>query len=116
SRLNANGTPDRTFSNGRSYSRIDIAHGSQDFLAGIALQPNGKIIAAGLSGINSQWSYSAARLNQSGSFDTTFHGGRAHITDPMLLPPSPIDTSWGSQFNHANLPAVMALLADGRIE
>jgi uncharacterized delta-60 repeat protein len=78
-RLNANGTPDTTFNGtgtalvpasafGASYANIDAT--------GLALQPDGKIVAAGYayapSGSRNDWFTS--RLNADGTLDTGFSG------------------------------------------
>jgi uncharacterized delta-60 repeat protein len=68
-RYNVDGSLDTTFGNG-GYVRTDIANGSQDAVAALALSSSGKIIVAGaadnLVGV--------VRYNADGSLDTTFNG------------------------------------------
>jgi uncharacterized delta-60 repeat protein len=46
-----------------------------DLGQGIALQPNGQVILAGYHSFNGSTAFTAARLNASGSLDTTFGSG-----------------------------------------
>ncbi|MEZ5018287.1 MAG: T9SS type A sorting domain-containing protein [Flavipsychrobacter sp.] len=70
-RYNSNGSLDATFGNG-GISIIDIAAGqglgALDFLRKIVLQPNGKIIAVGVSGPNA----TLVRLESNGDTDSLF--------------------------------------------
>ncbi len=66
-RLNANGSLDTSFSGGTT---------TDNFINSIALQPDGKILIAGLF-TNYEWTNRnyIARLNANGSLDTSFSGG-----------------------------------------
>ena len=72
-RYNANGTLDSGFANGGIFR---YEHGnvySTDQLRGIALQPDGKIVAAGRVTIgNGNPAFAVIRLNPNGTFDSTF--------------------------------------------
>ena len=48
---------------------------ASDAVQALAVQPNGQIIAAGLHSANGSTSFTVARLNSSGSLDTTFGTG-----------------------------------------
>jgi len=48
---------------------------ASDAVQALAVQPNGQIIAAGLHSANGSTSFAVARLNSSGSLDTTFGTG-----------------------------------------
>jgi uncharacterized delta-60 repeat protein len=48
---------------------------ASDAVQALAVQPNGQIIAAGLHSANGSSSFTVARLNSSGSLDTTFGAG-----------------------------------------
>ncbi len=74
-RTNADGTPDMTFA-GTGMVTTDFANGD-DVAVAVALQPDGKIIAAGGTGFS--WEF--ARYNPDGSLDSTFDGdGKATLT------------------------------------
>ena len=67
-RLRANGAFDTTFGSGGK-RKIDFG-GANESLRGAALQPDGRIVLAGGSDLQ----VAVARLNPSGSLDTTFSG------------------------------------------
>jgi uncharacterized delta-60 repeat protein len=52
-----------------------------DAVQALAVQPNGQIIAAGLHSANGSTSFTVARLNSSGSLDTTFGTGGTLTTN-----------------------------------
>jgi len=75
-RYNANGTLDRSFGVG---GMIQTLIGNfNSFLTSLAVQPNGKIVAAGYiatsSNIGASSNFAAVRYNPNGSLDTTFSG------------------------------------------
>ena len=79
-RLNRDGTPDSTFGSG-GHVTIDFA-GSGDGVYGLAVQPDGKIIAAGRSRLlGDDDNFAVARLNPDGSLDNTFGTGGKVATD-----------------------------------
>jgi uncharacterized delta-60 repeat protein len=80
-RYNPNGSLDPTFGNGGKVS-TDF-NGGQDFASAIALQPNGKIIAAGGAGPQQTGAndFGLVRYNPNGSLDPTFGNGGLVITD-----------------------------------
>ena len=91
-RLNANGTPDNTFSgDGKAFidfSRPDTS--SIDFASKIVLQPDGKIIVVGFAydfyydATNDTYNYydiAITRLNTDGSLDNTFNGNGKKLID-----------------------------------
>lgn len=68
-RLESNGTFDTSFDgDGKVLTNIL----SQDIVQAVALQPDGKIVVAGYSGLTED--FSVARYNANGSLDTTFDG------------------------------------------
>lgn len=71
-RYNANGSIDTSFAS----SGIATADfGPIDFLMDLAIQPDGKILAAGTGNVSSSTpSLAIVRLNTNGSFDTSFDG------------------------------------------
>jgi uncharacterized delta-60 repeat protein len=98
-RLNADGTPDTTFS---TDGRASLAFGpGTDRAYGIARQPDGKYVVVGVTdaGGGTPNNFAVARLNTDGTPDTTFSG------DGMLA----VDFGFEDQA-HA-----VALQADGRI-
>lgn len=79
-RLNANGTPDATFGGDGNVTASFAAANSAAF--GIAIQPDGKIVAAGRAGINQTADFGAARFEASGTQATNVTlAGRAIAAD-----------------------------------
>jgi uncharacterized delta-60 repeat protein len=81
---------------GRGFGTVSIDFGAQDVLRAAALQPDGKIVVAGFSGVvNGGYDMAVARLNPSGSPDLGFDGiGRRtvdhsgnSIADDVLIQP-----------------------------
>jgi uncharacterized delta-60 repeat protein len=79
-RYNPNGSLDPSFS-GDGKQRTQFANGGE--ARGMALQPNGKIVAVGGSGAgpNGAGDYALARYNPNGSLDTSFSGDGKQTTD-----------------------------------
>jgi uncharacterized delta-60 repeat protein len=71
-RFNADGTPDATFG-GDGIVKTGFTSGS-DIAYALALQPNGKILAAGSASPSDGSAFALARYNPDGSLDTTFGG------------------------------------------
>lgn len=68
-RYKTNGTLDSTFSGDGLFTNI---YGDGDFFYGITLQSDGKIVAAGSSGVANIAHVSVLRLNDNGTLDNTF--------------------------------------------
>jgi uncharacterized delta-60 repeat protein len=97
-RYNSNGTLDATFGTGGKVT-TDFA-GSSDSVSSIALQPDGKIVAAGATFTSGGYDFALARYNSNGTLDATFGtSGR-----------STIDFAGGSDGASS-----VVVLADGRI-
>jgi uncharacterized delta-60 repeat protein len=78
-RVNENGSLDSTFG---SNGVITINQGSFDSFRAVKIQPDGKIVAVG--GTSDESGRGAViRLNQNGSFDTSFSGGLVFIDRPL---------------------------------
>ena len=79
-RYNPDGTPDTTFgTNGRVLTQI----GTEDNIWGVALQPDGKIVAAGFSEnrtAGTPFAIALTRYNTDGSLDTSFGNGGVVLT------------------------------------
>ena len=70
-RLNAGGSLDTTFSgDGKQTTNF----GADESARGIAIQPDGRIVLAGIKGTGTLSSVALARFNIDGSLDTTFNG------------------------------------------
>jgi uncharacterized delta-60 repeat protein len=69
-RYNADGTPDSTFGVGGQV-RTDFGFGKPDSVHDLAIQGDGKIVAAGRTG-GSAGGFALARYNPDGTLDTTF--------------------------------------------
>src|SRR5215470_8526399 len=73
-RYNSNGTLDTTFGTG---GQAVTDFGMDDRAFSVALQEDGKIVAAGMTGNN----FALARYNSNGTLDATFGSGGKVITD-----------------------------------
>ena len=81
-RYNADGSPDTGFGNNGKVTTT-FNGGEGDGVDGLAIQPNGKIVAAGsvLSDDGASIDLGLARYNSNGSLDTTFGNGGKVTTD-----------------------------------
>jgi uncharacterized delta-60 repeat protein len=77
-RYNSNGTLDTTFSGGQVAT--DFGQ-TQDRATGIALQPDGKIVAAGFAESPLHRGFALARYNSNGTLDATFSSDGRVTTD-----------------------------------
>ncbi|HUQ53067.1 MAG TPA: tandem-95 repeat protein, partial [Gammaproteobacteria bacterium] len=78
-RYNANGSLDTTFSgDGRAITALSA---DPDYANAVAVQSNGKIVAAGFRNNGAQDDFALVRYNADGSLDTTFDGDGIVITD-----------------------------------
>lgn len=105
-RLNADGTPDPTFSFDGRVS-IDFGNGNSDACTSVARQGDGKLVIGGFTADHSGSGYmfAVARLNTDGSLDTDFGNGSGKSTVPFAL---------GGSSSSA-LARAVAIQADGRI-
>jgi uncharacterized delta-60 repeat protein/uncharacterized repeat protein (TIGR01451 family) len=78
-RYNADGSLDTTFS-GDGKVTTDLAGGVDEANA-VALQGDGKIVAAGLANVSGAFDFGLARYNADGSLDITFDGDGKVTTD-----------------------------------
>jgi uncharacterized delta-60 repeat protein len=70
-RYNANGSLDTTFDGD---GKLTTAIGAfDDYASSVAIQSDGKIVAAGCSDNGTDYDFALARYNANGSLDTTFH-------------------------------------------
>jgi uncharacterized delta-60 repeat protein len=77
-RLNANGSLDTTFNKtGKAITNF----GANDTSWALALQPDGRIVMAGLKDTGTTGTFALARYNTNGSLDTTFAGTGKLVTD-----------------------------------
>jgi uncharacterized delta-60 repeat protein len=86
----SNGSLDSEFGHaGIVQTSFDLGPGPLDWLGGIAVQPNGKIVAAGSAGYGGHGldidTMALARYNPSGSLDSTFGTGGKATTNPKLF-------------------------------
>jgi uncharacterized delta-60 repeat protein len=96
-RYNANGTPDGTFGAGGKL-HTDFLSGSRDVGYAMAIQPDGKILVAGLVSGN----FGLARYNKDGSLDLTF----GYYLDGM------VNIDFAAQYD---LAYALALMPGGKI-
>src|SRR5581483_7806589 len=78
-RYNTDGSPDTTFDNDGKV--ITDFGGDDDEANGVAIQSDGKIVAAGFSDANGDFDFALARYNPDGSLDTSFGGDGEVLTD-----------------------------------
>jgi uncharacterized delta-60 repeat protein len=98
-RYNTDGSRDTSF-DGDGIVITSFSPGSFEYIYDLAVQPDGKIIAAGYSYNGSNNDFAIARYNADGSLDTTFDGDGKVTTD----------------FNNSNESAyAMKLQTDGKI-
>jgi uncharacterized delta-60 repeat protein len=97
-RYNANGSLDTSF-DGDGKLTTDFGGGT-DMAFAVALQADGKIVAAGEATVTSNIDFALARYNANGSLDTTFSGDGKLVTD------------FSAGYDHGSAVAVQA---DGKI-
>jgi uncharacterized delta-60 repeat protein len=71
-RYNSDGTLDSTFGVG---GKVITAFGGPAQAFGVAIQSDGKIVAAGFAHVNANFDFALARYNSNGTLDTTFGTG-----------------------------------------
>jgi uncharacterized delta-60 repeat protein len=98
-RYDSDGSLDTSFGGGDGIATTDIS-GSTDGANALALQNDGKLIAAGRAAVGESGDVALARYNTDGSLDTTFGGGDGKVT-----------TDFTGDFESANS---LALQSDGR--
>ena len=81
-RYDAGGTLDTGFGGGDGLLTTPVGSGTDEANA-VALQPDGKIIAAGVSSNGSDNDFALARYEAGGSLDTGFGGGDGLVTTPL---------------------------------
>ncbi|MBK8466240.1 MAG: hypothetical protein IPL32_10455 [Chloracidobacterium sp.] len=80
-RYNSNGTLDNTFDGDGKVTTPVLS--SSDAASAVALQPDGKIVAAGQSSAGATFDFAVVRYNVDGSLDNTFDGD-GKVTTPVL--------------------------------
>jgi uncharacterized delta-60 repeat protein len=97
-RYNPDGSLDATFGSGGKVTTHFASGTDQAF--GVALQPNGKIVAAGTAHTGTSYNFALARYNPDGSLDATFGSG------------GKVTTEFTANFDQAN---TVALQPNGKI-
>lgn len=100
-RYNSNGSLDATFG---SNGTVSTPFANFDFANGVVLQPDGKIVAAGVSNFFLASDFALARYNSDGSLDGTFDGDGKVTTDFA-----------GGSGEFDNYASGLAIQADGKI-
>ena len=78
-RYNPDGSLDTNF---KGTGKVTTVVGADDWVNALVLQPDGKLVAAGVSYQGSNSNFALARYNPDGSLDTTFHG-TGMVTTPI---------------------------------
>jgi uncharacterized delta-60 repeat protein len=81
-RYEAGGTLDTGFGGGDGLVTTPVGTGADDGYA-VALQPNGKIVAAGSSSNGTNNDFALARYDTDGTLDSGFGGGDGQVTTPI---------------------------------
>lgn len=97
-RLNTDGSTDATFG-AAGFTRVEFSP-NPDIALGVAVQGDGKIVAAGFASNGTNNDFGVARVNADGSSDATFNGTGQQLT------------MFGSSVESANAAAIQA---DGKI-
>src|SRR5262249_15268702 len=97
-RFNPNGTLDSSF-HGAGFTIADFGTDSNDAALAVAIQKDGKIVAAGLAGPSDAPNLALARFNPDGSPYLTFDGNGQAVTD----------------FGRSDLALALAIQKDGKI-
>jgi uncharacterized delta-60 repeat protein len=79
-RYNRDGSLDRSFGSGGKLL-TDFGNGSDSKAFDIAIEPDGKIVAAGQSSASGSYDFALARYNRDGSLDSSFGSGGRVLTD-----------------------------------
>jgi uncharacterized delta-60 repeat protein len=116
-RYNVNGSLDTTFgSKGMVITNLSgsPSSGSNDYARAGFLQPDGKIVVAGIAntGPNASNNIGLVRYNPNGSLDTSFRGGGKFITSHTVIPGSYVDPA--GEVGDTEVGGA-ALQADGKI-
>jgi uncharacterized delta-60 repeat protein len=82
-RYNADGTLDESFGGGDGIVKTPV--GSEGQGLSVTVQPDGKIVVAGISFTGSDWDFALVRYGADGTLDTSFGGGDGIVTTPVGL-------------------------------
>ncbi len=93
-RYNQDGSPDVTF--GLGTGKVITDFGGEEAAWGIVIQPDGKIVASGVSATEGAASFFVARYNPDGSFDPGFGGGTGKVL--TALPCGDTSDNYGADF------------------
>lgn len=113
-RYNTNGSLDTTFGNGGIVS-TDIS-GSSEGANAVSIQSDGKIVVAGYSGNEPNFSFAVVRYNANGSLDTKFDGdgivttsiGPSAVASSVAIQADEKIVVAGSSFNGSNYDFAVA--------
>lgn len=113
-RYNQDGSLDESFNGGRGIIQgtvINTFGGVDDAsqVNALAMQPDGKIIAAGFSVMGDKIRFAVARYNSNGSLDTTFN------KDQYNSIPGIVRTDFGATHKNDDRAYAVAVQADGKI-
>jgi uncharacterized delta-60 repeat protein len=124
-RYTASGQPDTRFGTGGIVTINIGGSAGVDSGAGIALQPNGKIVIAGVGFAQGKDDYAVVRLNANGSLDPSFAvngiatipiGDGAYATAVLVDRSGNIDVAGTTQVSGINHFAVARLTASGALD
>ncbi|MBJ7347720.1 MAG: hypothetical protein JHC87_04000 [Thermoleophilaceae bacterium] len=124
-RYNSDGSLDSSF-DGDGMLQTDFGSGDSEYANGLAIQPDGQIVAAGVAYDGSNYVFGVARYNSDGSLDTAFDGDglqTAHIESGednaravALQPDGKIVVAGGSNNGSRGAFAVARFNPDGSLD
>ena len=79
-RYNSDGSADTSFGGGDGIVTTSIGTSHYDAAYALAIQPDGKIVAAGISYKDSNYQFAVARYDVNGNLDTSFHADGMVVT------------------------------------
>ncbi len=124
-RFNTNGTVDTSFGNPNGFVTFQFPGSTSSQIDSIAIQSDGKIVAAGRTTIGGVIQFAVARFNSDGSVDTTFGTGGAvtipistfsSITSVLIQPDSKILVGGTATINGSDTFAFARLLTNGSLD
>ncbi|HYV93556.1 MAG TPA: T9SS type A sorting domain-containing protein [Chitinophagales bacterium] len=124
-RYNSNGTPDNSFgASGKTVVDMSPGNAYGNIAFDLAIQPDGKIIAAGYSSPVYDDDFALIRLNSDGTLDNTFSGdgmlnadlGGNEYGNALALQPDGKIIMVGNQLNNSSDVAVARFNADGTFD
>ena len=114
-RYDSAGALDPTFGSG---GKVLTDLGGNDEVFALLVQPDGRLVAAGVSDVAGSFDFALARYNTDGSLDATFGTGGQVLTDfgPVFVGADPSNCALSAaDFHGADVAFALALQPDGKL-